>query len=257
MNPIWELRRTLLVQSASLMMSQLGTHYKGAILLFTSDCKTSEMEGEAKSKNRRRKLTLLCCRRPNKVSCKNHSNTPFHAHFHKGGKTKTKMEDLGQDSHTGLPTEYFALCSEHFDEASCFSRSVLIGTPVDFKRFCLEKGSVPSIYAKPKDLLDIDYPKNKGRLANRIFPEKRSLDVSLGPSPSLSRNVSIQNPPPKKIDFFSDWVGLFKICFRSSDMTDPQPRPRGWTYYRVPLRSMKICQVQTNNKLSTAKIDIF
>ena len=58
------------------MTSQLGTHYKGAIL-FTSDCKTSEMEGEAKSRNRRRKLahsTVL--QRPNKVSCKNHSNTP-------------------------------------------------------------------------------------------------------------------------------------------------------------------------------------
>ena len=38
------------------MTSQLGTHYKSAILLFTFDSKTSEMEGEAKSKNRRRKL---------------------------------------------------------------------------------------------------------------------------------------------------------------------------------------------------------
>ena len=33
-----------------------------------------------------------------------------------------------------------------------------------------------------------------------FFSEKRSLDVSLGPSPSLSRNVSIQSlpPPPQK-----------------------------------------------------------
>ena len=29
---------------------------KGAILLFTFDCKTSEMEGEDKSENRRKKL---------------------------------------------------------------------------------------------------------------------------------------------------------------------------------------------------------
>ena len=78
------------------------------------------------------------------------------------------MDDLRQDSQTGLPTEYFALYSEHF-EASCFSRSVLIGIPVDFKRFHLEKGSVPSIYAKPKDSLDTDYPRNEGRLANRFF----------------------------------------------------------------------------------------
>ena len=75
------------------------------------------------------------------------------------------MDDLRQDSQVGLPKEYFALCSEHF-EASCFSRSVLIGTPVHFKRFYLEKGSVPSIYAKPKDSSDTDYPRNEGRHAN-------------------------------------------------------------------------------------------
>ena len=92
------------------------------------------------------------------------------------------MDDLHQDSHaqTGLETKHFALCSEHF-KSSYFSRSVLIGTPVDFKRFYFEEGSVPSIYAKPKDSLDIDYSRNEGRLANRFFPEKRSLDVSLGP----------------------------------------------------------------------------
>ena len=78
---------------------------------------------------------------------------------------------------------------------------------------------------------------------------------------TLPRNVSIQNPPPppkkKKVDFFSDWVGLFDICFRSSEMTNPPPCPRGWAYFRVPSRSMKTCQAQTNNKLSSAKIDIF
>ena len=102
----------------------------------------------------------------------------FYAHFLEGDKrkTKTKMDDLHQDSQTCLPTEYFALCSEHF-EASCFSRSVLIGTPVDFKR----KVQYHQYFAKPKDSLDTDYPRNEGRLANRFFPEKRSLDVSLGP----------------------------------------------------------------------------
>ena len=161
------------------------------------------------------------------------------------------------DSHaqTGLPTEYFALCSEHF-EASCFSRSVIIGTPVDFKRFYLEEGSVPSIYVKPKDSLDIDYSRNEGRLANRFFLEKRSLDISLGPYRETSVS-KISSPPKKRIDFFSDWVGLFEICFRSSEMTDPRTCPRGWAYFRVPSCSMKTCQPQTNNKLSAAKIDIF
>ena len=77
------------------------------------------------------------------------------------------MDDLHQDSHaqTGLETKHFALCSERF-KSSHFSRSVLIGTPVDFKRFYREEGSVPSIYTKPNDSLDIDYSKNEGRLAN-------------------------------------------------------------------------------------------
>ena len=80
--------------------------------------------------------------------------------------------------------------------------------------------------------------------------------------PTETRNVSIQNshsfpPLQKKIDFFSDWVGLFEICFRSSEMTDPRPCPRGWAYFRVPSCSTETCQAQTNNKLSAAKIDIF
>ena len=118
--------------------------------------------------------TVLCCSRSNKVSCRN----------------------LHQDSHaqTGLERKHFALFSEHFKSAY-FSRSVLIGTPVDFKRFYLEEGSVPSIYTKPKDSLDIDYSRNEGRLANRFFPEKRSLDVSLGPY----RETSVSKiPPPQK-----------------------------------------------------------
>ena len=103
------------------------------------------------------------------------------------------MDDLHQDSQTGLPTEYFALCSEHF-EASCFSRSVLIGRPVDFKRF--KKRSVLSMDEKGKDSLDTDYPRNEGRPANRFFPEKRSLDVSLGPYRETS--VSKISLPPRK-----------------------------------------------------------
>ena len=63
--------------------------------------------------------------------------------------------------------------------------------------------------------------------------------------------------PPPKIDFFSDWVGLFETCFRSSKMTDPRSCPRGWAYFRVPSRSTKTCQAETNNKSSAAKIDIF
>ena len=36
-----------------------------------------------------------------------------------------------------------------------------------------------------------------------------------------------KSPPPSKKNFFSDWADLFEICFRSSEMTDPRPCPRG------------------------------
>ena len=129
--------------------------------------------------------------------------------FLKEAKREQKWMDLCQDSQTGLPMEYFALCFEHF-EASCFSRSVLIGTPVNFKRFYFEKGSIPSIYVKPKDSLDTDYPRNEGRLANQFFP-RNVLWMFLW-DPTMKRQYS-KSPSPQKIDFFSDWVGLFVIWF--------------------------------------------
>ena len=136
------------------------------------------------------------------------------------------MDDLRQDSQIGLPTECFALYSEHF-EASCLSGSVLIGTPVDFKRFYLEKGSVPSIYAKPKDSLDTDYPRNEGRLANQFFPDNVLWTFLWDPTEKhqYPKSPSLPPPPQKKNRLFSDWVGLFEICFRSSKMTDPLPCP--------------------------------
>ena len=165
------------------------------------------------------------------------------------------MDDLRQDSQTGLPTEYFALCSEHF-EASCFSRSVLIGTPVDFKRFYLDKGSVPSIYTKPKDSLDTDCSRNEGRLANRFFPRNVLLTFLWDPT---ERRQYPKFPSQKKLISFRTGSAYFEICFRSSEMTDPRPCPRGWAYFRVPSCSMETYQAPSSNKqqLPAAKIDIF
>ena len=80
------------------------------------------------------------------------------------------------------------------------SRSPLVGTPVDFKRF--EKSSLPTIDAKGKDSLDTDYPRNEERLANRLFPrnvlwtfpfwdltEKRQYPKS----PSPQKMISFRN----------------------------------------------------------------
>ena len=62
---------------------------------------------------------------------------------------------------------------------------------------------------KPKDSLDIDYSRNEGRLANQFFPERCSLDVSLGPYQETSVS-KIPTPPQKKSDFFLDWGKPFR-----------------------------------------------
>ena len=164
------------------------------------------------------------------------------------------MDDLRQDSLTGLPTEY--LVPEYLEE-SCFIRSVLIGTPVDFKRFYLH--SVPWQRFSTINIREAErfighwLTKKWGKTCKSIFPKKRSLDVFLGPYRETSVS-KIPPPPKKKIDFFSDWVSLFETCFRSSMITDPRPCPTGW---EALSRSTKTCQAQISNKLSTAKIDIF
>ena len=92
----------------------------------------------------------------------------------------------------------------------------------------LGKGSVPSIYEKPKDSLDTYYPRNEGKLANWFFP-RNVLWMKLW-------NISIQNPPrpppQKKIE---------------------QDGP----IFKVLSRSTKTCQAQINNKSSTAKLIFF
>ena len=72
-----------------------------------------------------------------------------------------------------------------------FSRSLLIGTPVDFKRF--EKRSVLTIDAKGKDSLDNDYPRNEGRLANRFSLTNVLWKFLWDPT-----GIQIPTPPPPK-----------------------------------------------------------
>ena len=63
----------------------------------------------------------------------------------------------------------------------------------------LEKGSVSSIYEKPKDSLDTDYPRNEGRLANRFFP-RNVLWMFLW-DPTVKRQYPKSSPPQKKNRF--------------------------------------------------------
>ena len=69
------LRRTLLGQSASSVTSQLGTKAPFCSLLLT--VRQMKWRGKLNLKTEEESwLIVLCCRRPNRVSCKNHSNTP-------------------------------------------------------------------------------------------------------------------------------------------------------------------------------------
>ena len=142
------------------------------------------------------------------------------------------MDDLRQDSQT----EYFALCSKHF-EASCFSRSVLIGTPVDFKTFYLEKVSVSSIYAKPKDSLVIDYIdwslRNEGRLANRFFHEKCTFKIFfLGGGGGRVGGLRMCHLPYHPLDFqgkIKNFCHPTLLTIRFKITVTPPPRPCQWT----------------------------
>ena len=60
----------------------------------------------------------------------------------------------------------------------------------------LEIGSVPPIYTKPKDSLDIDCSRNEGKLANRFFP--RNVLWTFLWDPTEKRQYPTFPFPPKK-----------------------------------------------------------
>ena len=182
-------------------------------MLFTSDCKTSEMELEAKSKTEEESwLTVLCCRRPNKVNCKNHSNTPgssMHT-FPKEAKRKQKWTSFVRIHRQAFQRNTLP-CAPSILKHLVSAEVCLLRRQWISRGFCLEK-----------DSLDIDYPRNEGSLANLFFPEERSFLWN----PTKKCQYPKSTPPPnKKIDFSPDWV--FEICFQSSEMRDPRPCPRG------------------------------
>ena len=85
---------------------------------------------------------------------------------------KTKMDDLHQDSQkTRLPCQWNILpCApsilkHHVSAEVCLLEHQWISRGFTLTQY-LEKGSVPSVYAKLKDSLDTDYPRNERRLAN-------------------------------------------------------------------------------------------
>ena len=85
------------------------------------------------------------------------------------------MDDLHQDSQkTRLACQQNTLpCApsilkHHVSAEVCLLGQQRISRGLTLTQY-LEKGSVPSVYVKPKDSLDTDYSRNGGRLANRFF----------------------------------------------------------------------------------------
>ena len=111
---------------------------------------------------------------------------------------KTKMDDISR-IHRLTCQQNTLLCAPRILKHRC-SRSLLIGTPVDFKRF--EKRSVPTIDSKGKDSLDNDYPRNEGRLANRFFLINVLWTFLWDPT-----SIHPLPPPPKKRKMISFRIG--------------------------------------------------
>ena len=195
--------------------------------------------------------TVLCCSRPNNVSCRNHSSTWISIHaFQKEAKRKQKwttfttihMHRLAWKRNT-LPCA-LSILNHHISVEVC-----LLGHQWISGGFTLRKVQYHQ-YTRSRKIHWTSITQEMREDLQIDFSPKISFGRFFG---TLQRNVSIQNPTPppkkkKKIDFFSDWVGLFEICFRSSEMTDPRPCPRGWAYFRVPSCSTETCQAQINSK---------
>ena len=193
------------------MTSQLGTQCKGTILLFTLTAREVKWRGKINLKTEEESyLTVLCCRRPNKVSCKNHSSTPDISMQTFLNEAKRKQKWMTFARIHRLPCQWNNLpCAPSILKHYVSEEVCLLGHQWNSRGFTLtrylEKGSVPSIYEKPKDSSDTDYPRNERRLANRFFP-RNVLWMFLG-DPTVKRQYSKSPPPPPKKNRFLFGLG--------------------------------------------------
>ena len=197
--------------------------------------------------------TVLCCSRSNKVSRRNHSSTPgisIHA-FQKEAKqkqiwttfTRIHMHRLAWNRNT-LP------CALSILNYRISAEVCLLGHQWISRGFTLRKVQYHQYKRSQKIHWTLITQEMREDLQIDVFP--RNVLWMFLSDPTEKRQYPKSQPPPqkKKFDFFSDWASLFEICFRSSEMTDPRPCPRGWAYFRVPLCSTETCQAQTaNNEL--------
>ena len=187
--------------------------------------------------------TVPCCSRSNKVSCRNHSSTPgisIHA-FQKEAKqkqiwttfTRIHMHRLAWNRNT-LPCA-LSILNHRISAEVC-----LLGHQWISRGFTLRKVQYHQYTRSQKIHWTLITQEMREDLQIDFFP--RNVLWMFLSDPTEKRQYPKSHPPPqKKIDFFLDWASLFEICFRSSEMTDPRPCPRGWAYFRVPSCSTETC----------------
>ena len=194
--------------------------------------------------------TVLCCSRPNKVNCRNHSSTPgisIHA-FQKEAKQKQIWTTFTRiHMHRPAWKRNTLPCALSILNHRISAEMCLLGHQWISRGFTLRKVQYHQ-YTRSQKIHWTLITQEMREACKSIFFLRNVLWMFLW-DPTEKRQYPKSHPPPqKKIDFFSDWASLFEICFRSSEMTDLRPCPRGWAYFRVLSCSTETCQAQTNSK---------
>ena len=183
------------------MTSQLGTHYEGAILLFTAGCKTSEMEGEAKSKNRRKKLahsTVLQTAKWSKLQKPFQHTWHFYARFLKEAKQNKNGRPSPGFTGTDWPANGILYLLLRVFWIIVFQQKCAYWDTSGFQEVLpWEMFSTISIHESER-CIGHWLLKKWGKTYKSIFSRETCFGRFSG---TLLRNVIIQNspsPPPKK-----------------------------------------------------------
>ena len=170
-------------------------------------------------------LTVLCCRRPNKVSCRNHSKTPgisMHI-FPKDAKRKQKCTTFARIHRLACHRNTLP-CAPSILKHRVSAEVCLLGHQWISRSFTSKSFSTINIWEAER------FTEREMREDLQInFSQETFFGRFFGPSSFPTEKRQYPEPPPlQRNQFLSNWVGLFEICFRSSEMTDPRPCSRGW-----------------------------
>ena len=175
-------------------------------------------------------LKVLCCRRPNKVRCKNYSSTPgisVHA-FPKKAKRKQKWTTFARIFRLACQRNTLP-CAPSILKYRVSAEVCLLGHQWISRGFTLRKVQYRQ-YHETERLIGHWLPKKWGKTCKLIFFQRNVLGRFFATLPS---NFSIQNPspPPKKNRFFFGLgrpILVMLSIFRDDRSTTLYPRTRGW-----------------------------